>query len=87
MADTLAEARKMAQRALDVQEIQNVMGKHAYYHGVGYHLQELEDIWVKEGGEFDATASFGQNHGYWVGMKRIKQTYGDLNEKTASNRE
>lgn len=72
---------KMIQRALDAQEIQNVMSKHAYYHGVGYHLQELEDIWVKEGGEFDATASFGQNHGYWVGMKRIKQTYGDFNEK------
>jgi hypothetical protein len=81
MADTLAEVKKIAQRALDIQEIQNVMSKHAYYHGVGYHLQELEDIWVKPGGKFGTTASFGQNHGYWVGMKRIKQTYGDLNER------
>jgi hypothetical protein len=69
------------QRALDIAEVQNVMGKHAYYHGVGYHLQELGDIWVKPGGEFDTTASFGQNHGYWVGLKRVKQYYGELNEK------
>jgi hypothetical protein len=69
------------QRALDYAEVQNAMGKHAYYHGVGYHLQELDDIWVKEGGAFAATASFGQNHGYWVGIDRIKQVYGDMNEK------
>jgi SnoaL-like domain len=70
-----------AQRALDFCEVQNVMGRHAYYHSVGLHLQELGDIWVKVGGAFAATASFGQNHGYWVGMDRIKQVYGDMNEK------
>jgi hypothetical protein len=69
------------QKALDVQEISDVMGKHAYYHSVGYHLKELKDIWVKENGTYAATASFGQNNGYWVGMKRIKQFYGDFNEK------
>lgn len=69
------------QRALDIAEVQNVMSKHAYYHGVGYHLQELRDIWVKEGGGWAETASFGQNHGYWVGIRRIKQVYGELNEK------
>jgi hypothetical protein len=69
------------QRALDIAEVQNAMSRHAYYHGVGYHLQELKDIWVQEDGLYAATASFGQNHGYWVGMKRIKQYYGGLNEK------
>ena len=69
------------QRALDIAEVQNVMSKHAYYHGVGYHLQELKDIWVREDGAYAATASFGQNHGYWVGIRRIKQYYGELNEK------
>ena len=57
------------------------MSKHAYYHGVGYHLQELKDIWVREDGPYAATASLGQNHGYWVGIRRIKQYYGELNEK------
>jgi hypothetical protein len=69
------------QRALDITEVQNVMSKHAYYHGVGHHLQELADIWVREDGAWAATASFGQNHGYWVGMGRIKQCYGELNER------
>jgi len=69
------------QRALDIAEVQNAMSKHAYYHGVGYHLQELKDIWVKEDGGFAKTACFAQNHGYWVGIKRVKQYYGELNEK------
>jgi len=69
------------QRALDIAEVQNVMSKHAYYHGAGHHLQELKDIWVKEDGACAAMASFGQNHGYWVGMERIKRFYGEMNEK------
>jgi hypothetical protein len=69
------------QRALDIAEAQNVMSKHAYYHGVGYHLQELAAIWAKADGPHAATASFGQNHGYWVGMERIWQVYGELNER------
>jgi hypothetical protein len=75
--------KQRIQRALDIAEVQNVMSKHAYYHGAGYHLQELAEIWVKEDGPHAATASFGQNHGYWVGMKRIRQYYGELNEKVA----
>jgi hypothetical protein len=59
------------QRALDITEVQNVMSRHAYYHGVGYHLQELKGIWVREDGPYAATASFGQNHGYWVGIGSI----------------
>jgi hypothetical protein len=70
------------QRALDIAQVQNVMSKHAYYHGAGRHLQELKDIWVKEDGACAATASFGQNHGYWVGMGRIRRFYGELNEET-----
>jgi hypothetical protein len=69
------------QRVLDIAEVQNVMSKHAYYHGAGHHLQELKDIWVREDGAFASTASLAQNHGYWVGMKRIEKYYGELNEK------
>jgi hypothetical protein len=72
---------RKVQRALDIAEVQNVMSKHAYYHGAGRHLEELEDIWVKEDGEFAMTASFGQNHGCWVGMERIKLYHGEFNER------
>ena len=76
-----ASLEQKIQRALDIAEVQNVMSRHAYYHGAGHHLQELRNIWVKEDGAWAATASFGQNHGYWVGIERIKQYYGELNEK------
>jgi hypothetical protein len=46
------------QRALDIAQVQNVMSKHAYYHGVGYHLQELRDIWVKEDGALRCNSQF-----------------------------
>jgi hypothetical protein len=71
---------RKVQRALDIAEVQNVMSKHAYYHAAGRHLQELTDVWVREDGDYAASASFGQNHGYWVGMRRIRQCYGELNE-------
>jgi hypothetical protein len=37
---------KKIQRALDILEIQNVMGKHEYYHAAGRHKEEMEDIWA-----------------------------------------
>ena len=36
------------QRALDYQEIQNVMSKHCYYHSAGMHREELENIWAQK---------------------------------------
>ena len=66
---------ELIQRVTDVLEIRNVMGKHAYYHAKGMHQQELKEIWVQKP-ENQATASFGQNWGYNVGMKRIDAYYG-----------
>ena len=66
---------QMIQRVTDVLEIRNIMAKHAYYHSKGMHVQELAEIWVQKP-ENQATASFGQNWGYNVGMKRIDAYYG-----------
>ena len=66
---------ELIQRVTDVMEIRNVMGKHAYYHAKGMHEQELKEIWVQKP-ENQATASFGQNWGYNVGMERIDAYYG-----------
>lgn len=62
------------QRVWDVIEIKNVMARHAYYHQYGLHGRELDEIWVKEP-EHMATASFGQNAGYQVGMDLIRLNY------------
>lgn len=62
------------QRVLDVQEIQNVMSKHAYYHALGQNAVELEAIWVKK----TPTPTFAQNQGYYVGYDSIQYYYGKL---------
>ncbi|MBP2645318.1 MAG: hypothetical protein H6Q75_758 [Firmicutes bacterium] len=62
------------QRALDIQEVQNVMSKHAYYHGLGLNFEELENIWTKKA----PNASFAMNVGYWVGYDSIYNAYGTI---------
>ncbi len=42
------EVVKEAQRALDRVEVENVIGKHEYYHSALNHLDEFHDIWVNE---------------------------------------
>lgn len=67
------------QRVWDVYQIKNVMGRHAYYHAYDMHAEELDRIWVKKP-ENMATASFGQNWGYQVGMDLIRENYAVKNE-------
>ena len=64
----------MAQKALDQQAIQNVMSRHVMYHCYGLHREEMEEIWVQEP-ENQATASFGQNQGFYVGYEAIWEAY------------
>lgn len=71
---------ELMQRAWDVHEIKNLMGRHAYYHAYNLHEQELEELWVKEP-EHQKTASFGQNWGYQVGMEQIRRNYVEYNAK------
>jgi hypothetical protein len=66
----------VAQRALDMLEVQNTMSKHAYYHAAGLHLEELADIWVKEDGPYARTAKWTNPHGIQDGLALIKKNYG-----------
>ena len=65
---------EMARKALDQQEIQNIMSWHVMYHCYGLHREEMEEIWVNEP-ENRATASFGQNQGFYVGYDSIWEAY------------
>lgn len=67
-------AYTMAEKALDQQEIQNLMSWHVMYHCYGLHREEMEEIWVQEP-ENQATASFGQNQGFYVGYDAIWEAY------------
>ena len=62
------------QRAQDAVEIQNVMSWHVMYHCYGEHRAEMENLWVQEP-ENQATASFGQNQGFYVGYGSIWDAY------------
>ncbi len=68
------EVYTMARKALDQQEIQNIMSWHVMYHCYGLHREEMEEIWVQEP-ENQATASFGQNQGFYVGYDAIWEAY------------
>ena len=72
----LEEVAAMAQKACDQQEIQNIMSWHVMYHCYGLHRDEMENIWVNEP-ENRATASFGQNQGFYVGSDSIWEAYVD----------
>ena len=65
---------EMARKALDQQEIQNIMSWHVMYHCYGLHEDEMVNIWVQEY-ENQATASFGQNQGFYVGYGSIWEAY------------
>ncbi len=78
---TLEDVAAMAQKALDQQEIQNIMSRHVMYHCYGEHQEELEEIWVTEYAN-QLTASFGQNQGFYVGYGSIWEAYVDGHNET-----
>ncbi len=77
MADTLAEVKKIAQRALDVQEIQNLMSRHAYFVATASNRKELETIWAQKAPDVKWT----NPQGIWVGMESLKEFYADACER------
>ncbi|MDB9822228.1 nuclear transport factor 2 family protein [Deltaproteobacteria bacterium] len=64
-----------AERALAMLEVQNTYSKHAYYHTIGAHCEEMEDIWVKEDGPYAKTATWTNSGGIQEGYALIKQNY------------
>lgn len=72
----------LAERAVAVLEIQNVMSKHAYYHQIGQHCEEIEDIWVSENGEYGKNATWTSSSGVEEGIALIKNNYCILNQES-----
>ena len=70
----IAEIASTAQRALDVQAVENIMNRHVMYHCYGEHREEMEEIWVQEKKNRE-TASFGQNQGFMLGFGSIWDGY------------
>ena len=61
-------------RIMDKEEIKKLMARRAFYYANNRRREELEDLWVKTP-EYKATASYGRNWGYYVGMDSIARYY------------
>lgn len=74
-------------RIMDKEEIKKLMARRAFYYADNRRREELEDLWVKTP-EYKATASYGRNWGYYVGMEEIKRYYvTDYNQKQQAEKD
>ena len=72
--EEIAQIALDAQRALDIQAVENIMNRHVMYHCYGEHREEVEQIWVTEK-ENRETATFGQNQGFMLGFGAVWDGY------------
>ena len=63
-------------RVWDVEEIKKLMARRVYYIANEWRARELDELWVSDPA-YQATASFGRNTGYYVGMDAIRAYYVD----------
>lgn len=61
-------------RVMDKEEIKKVLARRAFYYANNQHRRELDELWVKTP-EYKASASYGRNWGYYVGMDSIEKYY------------
>lgn len=63
-------AEQMAQKAYDMYQIKNVMGRHAYYHSWSLHPDEIANIWSKRD-----DISWGNSFGFHYGRDVVYDYY------------
>lgn len=59
------------QQALDVQQIQNVMSRHAWYYSSGQHERELNELFALDMPD----VSWGNGREWWVGKELLTEYY------------
>ncbi|MBP2663242.1 MAG: hypothetical protein H6Q71_1190 [Firmicutes bacterium] len=64
---------QLVRRMADIREVENVMAKHAYLHGLKKNAEEFDTIWCKKA----PNPHFAQNQGYYIGYDLLKATYRD----------
>lgn len=75
MARNLTKEQKALQ-AWDYMQIQNVMGKHMFYHAAGKHGEELDEIWAKK-----HEITWSGNGGSWVGPT-VRKAYVESHDQS-----
>ena len=77
-AEDLDRVEKMAQRALDVQEVQNIWSRHAYYDAAGLNREQIRDIWAQH----QPDIAFIQPTEMRIGLDNINAYYCDMWDET-----
>jgi len=67
------------ERALAMLEVQNTFSKHAFYHQVGKHCEEMDDIWVREDGKYGKTATWRTMGNVYEGIPLLREYYCAVN--------
>jgi len=65
---------ELLQRVLDLEAVRDLMNRRFYYIANEMRREEINELWVTEP-DLRATASFGKNWGYYVGMRDITDYY------------
>ncbi len=65
---------ELVARLWDTEDIKDLMSRRFYLSAAERRREELTELWVSQP-EHMATASFGRNWGYYVGMEAISQYY------------
>ena len=81
-AADLERVEKMAQRALDVQEVQNVWSMHASYDAAGMNREQIREIWAQN----QPDVAFIQNTEMRIGLDNIIAYYCDMWDETRKTR-
>lgn len=78
----LKRVEKLAQRALDVQEVQNVWSRHASYDAAGMNREQIREIWAQK----QPDVAFIQNTEMRIGLDNIVAYYCDMWDETRKTR-
>ena len=70
MSEAKYTPEQQVQRAHDIMQIKNVMGRHAWYHCFCQHPEEYADIWSKRD-----DISWGNSMGYNYGREAFYDCY------------
>ena len=65
---------ELIRRVWDVEEIKKLVYKRGVYIANDWRERELDELWVREP-EHQASAAFGKNIGWYVGMDKIRAWY------------
>jgi SnoaL-like domain len=81
-ADTLESVDKIAQEALDIQDVQNVWSLHCHMNARGQNREEIDAIWAQR----QPDVAYIESDGMWVGLDAVKRGYCEWFEASLKER-